>query len=539
MKIKIPSINGEEKYIQYKQSIVLIGANGSGKTRMSIWIDENNPEIQTHRISAQKSLNMPSMVSPTELEIAEENFLYGITNDNKDWLKTTGKKNSRWGNKPETHLLNDFNMLMELLMTENYQKSIEYRESHKNGNVEFDNETRLEKIKGIWENVITHRKLKICAGKIEVSDSESTEDGKYYYNGSEMSDGERAIFYFIGEALSVPPDSLIIVDEPENHLHKSILIRLWNAIEIARQDCTFLYITHSLEFASSRINTQILWVKGLKSNLQWDYEVIEDVNASDNLMLEILGNRQKVLLVEGTPDKSIDRKLYAMLFSEYNIIPLESCNSVIQYTKAYQKLRDIHYADVKGIIDRDRRSNEEIVSYNRNNIFIPDVAEIENLFLLPEVIQVVCIKQSKEEYTSILTSVQDKTFEFLAREIESQALLFSKQKCQNEIFTIINAKVNSIEEYKNNISSIKDAVNIDEIHNGCLQELNSIINRRDFLSALKVINNKGLLPYTQLSNFFGWKKDYYIDYVLRLLSMGDETSVDLKAAFKTYIRLEV
>ncbi|WAA08989.1 DUF4435 domain-containing protein [Fervidibacillus albus] len=539
MKIKIPSINGEEKYIEDKQSIVLIGANGSGKTRMSIWIDENNPEIQIHRISAQKSLNMPAMVSPTELEIAEEKFLYGVTNDNKRWLKKEGKKNNRWGRNPETHLLNDFNILMEYLMTENYEKSIEYRESHKNGNVEFDNETRLEKIKCIWENVITHRKLKISAGKIEVCDIESTEESEYY-NGSEMSDGERAIFYFIGEVLSVPSDSLIIIDEPENHLHKSILVRLWNAIEASRQDCIFLYITHSLEFASSRMNTQILWVKGFKSNLQWDYEVIENINASDNLMLEILGNRQKVLLVEGTSNKSIDRKLYAMLFPEYNIIPVESCNSVIQYTKAYQKLNSIHYVEVKGIIDRDRRGDEEISSYNENNIFTPDVAEIENLFLLPEVIQIVCTKQSKaKEYESILESVQNKTFEFLGREIESQALLFSTQKCQNNIYRILNDKVNSIKEYKNNISRIKDEVNIDEIYNKCKQELNNILDNRDYLRALKVINNKGLLPYTQLSNFFGWKKDYYIDYVLLLLSTSDEMSVNLKLAFKKYIKLKV
>ena len=85
-------MNSEEKYIEDKQSIVLIGANGSGKTRMSIWIDENNPEIYIHRISAQKSLNMPPMVSPTELEIAEEMFLYGNTNANKDWFKTVGEE---------------------------------------------------------------------------------------------------------------------------------------------------------------------------------------------------------------------------------------------------------------------------------------------------------------------------------------------------------------------------------------------------------------------------------------------------------------
>ncbi|MEK5271157.1 DUF4435 domain-containing protein [Aeribacillus sp. FSL K6-8394] len=538
MKIKLPNINGEEKYIEDKQSIILIGANGSGKTRMSIWIDENNPNIQIHRISAQKSLNMPSIVSPTELEIAQEKFLYGVTNDNKDWLKTVGKKNSRWGQKPETHLLNDFDHLMEFLMTENFQKSIEYRENHKGGDTEFDNETRLEKVKEIWENVITHRKLKISAGKIEVLDIE-TKDDDNFYNGSEMSDGERAIFYFIGEALSVPKGSLIIVDEPENHLHKSILVRLWNAIEVARQDCVFLYITHSLEFASTRINSQIIWVKGIKSESEWDYEVIESINASDKLMLEILGNRQKVLLVEGTPDKSTDKKLYATLFPEYNIIPVDNCNSVIQYTKAYQKLKDIHYVDVKGIIDRDRRNNEEIVALKRYGVYAPEVAEIENLFLLPEVIQTVCIMYyKKEEYEEILTSVQERTFEFLKREIESQALLFTKQKCQNEIYKIINAKVNTIEEYKINISSIEKAISVDNIYNECLQELNNIIENRDYLKALKVINNKGLLPYTQLSTFFGWKKDFYIDSVLQLLSKNDEMSIKLKSSFKKYISLE-
>lgn len=68
MKIRIPDINDNESFIEGKQSIVLLGANGAGKTRMSVWIDENNPELNVHRISAQKSLDMPEYVSPTELK---------------------------------------------------------------------------------------------------------------------------------------------------------------------------------------------------------------------------------------------------------------------------------------------------------------------------------------------------------------------------------------------------------------------------------------------------------------------------------------
>ena len=369
-----------------------MGANGAGKTRMSVWIDENNPTLNIHRISAQKSLDMPEYVSPTEFNKAEDMLLYGMTNGDREWLKTVGKKLNRWGEKPEIHMLNDYQALMVFLMTEYFEKSIEYRENHKGGNQEFDNETRLEKIKKIWEKVITHRKLKISAGKIEVENAEGNSEK---YNGNLMSDGERAIFYYIAEVVSAKEDSLIIIDEPENHLHNSILDRLWNEIEAKRRDCVFLYITHNLDFARSRNNAQILWIKNMPESGKWDYELLNSDEFSDDLLLEILGNRQGVLFVEGTPDKSIDRKVYSRLFPQYNIIPLEGCSSVIQATKSYNRLPQLHYNTIKGIIDRDRRSQEEIEVLARDKVFVPLVAEIENLFLIPEVVKYVAKNRIK------------------------------------------------------------------------------------------------------------------------------------------------
>lgn len=531
MKIRIPDIEGNINYIENKKSIVLIGANGAGKTRMSIWIDENNPDINIHRISAQKSLNLPQMVSPTEIQMAEEEFLYGTSNDNKEWLKQYGKKSSRWGNSPETYLLNDYEKLMQFLMTENYEKSIEYREKHKNGHEEFDNDTRLEKIKEIWEDVILHRKIKICAGKIETSNRNEDD----YYNGCEMSDGERAIFYFIGEVLCAKENSLIIIDEPENHLHKSILVRLWNAIECSRPDCMFLYITHNLDFASSRINSQIVWVKEFFVEDGWKYDLLDDINSSDSLKLEIMGNRQKVLLVEGTASKSIDRKLYSKVYPEFNIIPMESCNAVVQTTKAYNQTNNLHYEEVKGIIDRDRRDEEEIAELKKNNIFVPKVAEIENLFLITDVIRIVAEKQDKSEIEQIICEVQNKTFEFLNSKIEEQALLFVKQKSQNYIVKKINEQVSTIEEYKIKLSELISVGDLQSMYDQEIEKMNKIIEERNYLAALRVINNKGLLPYTQLPNKFGWKKDYYIDYVLLLLEKKDTVSNELKEIFRQYI----
>lgn len=67
-----------------------------------------------------------------------------------------------------------------------------------------------------------------------------------------MSDGERAIFYMIGQALVAAEGTVLIVDEPELHVHRSIMEKLWDEIEASRRDCGFIYITHDLDFAAAR-----------------------------------------------------------------------------------------------------------------------------------------------------------------------------------------------------------------------------------------------------------------------------------------------
>ncbi|MGY6550455.1 MAG: AAA family ATPase [Erythrobacter sp.] len=72
-------------------------------------------------------------------------------------------------------------------------------------------------------------------------------------SASEMSDGERAIFYLIGQTLLADESTLLIIDEPELHVHRSIMSKLWDELEAARADCAFVFITHDLEFAASRV----------------------------------------------------------------------------------------------------------------------------------------------------------------------------------------------------------------------------------------------------------------------------------------------
>ena len=532
MEIKIPPLNGEMKTIKDKTSMVLIGANGSGKTRMSTWIEYNNAGINIHRISAQKSLNMPRLSRPSEIKQIQETFLYGSNNDDKEWLKQNGKKAYRWGNSPETHLLDDFSTLMTLLVTEEYEKSLEFRKKRKDGNDTFDNTTKLEILKSIWEDVIPNKTLEIEAGKIEVLNKNAKNPS---YNGADMSDGERAIFYFIGEVLCVLDDSLIIVDEPENHLHKSILVRLWNAIEAARPDCMFLYITHDLEFAKSRTDSQIIWIKDMPKIGHWEYELISGEGyVIDALSMEIMGNRQNVLLVEGKDSKSLDKKFYERLFPEYNVIAVESCDKVIECTKAYNRLKNLNYVSVKGIIDRDRRSDKEVEELSKDSIYCLGVAEVENLFLLPEIIEIVAEKlYRKGDFECILASTKENVLSFLRREIDNQALLFAKQEINNELNRLINKSCNTIGVYKQQIDSISNLMDVDKIFDKYKREIQSVIDTNDYNKALKIINNKGLIDESKMPSAFGWKRQSYTDYVLRLLS----NSKDMVDMLRKYIRI--
>ena len=82
-----------------------------------------------------------------------------------------------------------------------------------------------------------------------------------------------------------------------------------------------------------------------------------------------------------------------------------------------------------------------------------------------------------------------------------------KERCQNTINNICNQPTSTIEEYKASLDGVVDIVNPQEEYNKVREELQKIIDDKDYLAALKVINNKGLLPSTNLPNVFGWKSN--------------------------------
>ena len=253
LKIKFP--HNEEEEFEFGKPIILLGANGAGKTRFSIKIEElndptfsswNAPEsIPIHRISAQKSLSIQESISILDHESSVRSFFWGAPN------QYATKSGSRFGSNPATFLLDDFNKALSLLFSEE-NKELQFAHQQDKQAVK-ENAVRpepittvVEKATEIWNDLLPHRKIDLTGNGVHVNYESQR------YHGKEMSDGERVMLYMICQILVQRPNTLIIVDEPELHIHKSIVDKLWTRLEAERNDCIFMHITHDLNFAASR-----------------------------------------------------------------------------------------------------------------------------------------------------------------------------------------------------------------------------------------------------------------------------------------------
>jgi energy-coupling factor transporter ATP-binding protein EcfA2 len=523
--LSLPRKNNETEAIECPQSLVLIGANGSGKTRLGTWIEMDSPQKEkVHRISAQKSLTMPDNVMPKSIQLAENELLHGHKDSNVS-NHIHYKKGYRWGNLPATFLLNDFDKLMVYLFSEFTDESVKYlNESKRTSNKVMAPITKLDLVKQVWEKVLPHRQLILNGLNVQTCTAGNEENA---YSASEMSDGERVVFYLIGQCLAAPEDGVIVIDEPEIHLHKSIQAPLWIEIQKLRPDCLFVYMTHDVDFAVSLPNSQKIWLKSYDGS-NWDWELVQDVDGlPENLLIEILGSRKPIVLVEGVKG-SFDSKLYQAILDGFLVIPNGSCTEVISTVKALKSSGQLHHLDVYGVIDRDRRVENEVESLKDHSIYTLEVAEVENLFCVPEMIKIVSAKLERnpdEDSDAVASFVINR----LQSELEKQVSLHVASEIKFQL-NCFNDKATGEDNLKVALSSLTDNIKVDKIYSEKEALFTEAIESSDYLMLLKIYNRKSLA--SQISGIFGLQKNELAKMVLRLVN--SESKEEVKQALKPY-----
>jgi ABC-type lipoprotein export system ATPase subunit len=529
--LELPPINGQSQEFKAERSIVFIGANGSGKTRLGSWLDiTSQHKNKTHRISAQKSLAMPESISPVSLEKAKGSLLYGY----QDATLLNGsnyKSGHRYNGNPSTSLLNDFQQLLVLLFSVEAEQNAKYKADSKNSAEKVDvPKTHLDKIKQLWEKILPHRELVIGGMDIKTKVKGLGDDESY--KSSEMSDGERVIFYLIGQCLSAPTDGIIIIDEPEIHLHKSIQIPLWSEIEKLRSDCLFVYLTHDVDFAASKTDATKIWIKEYDGKLNWKFEKIEnDKELPEGLLLEILGSRKDIVFVEGTED-SYDTQLYRVILKDFLVKPVGGCSQVIQNVKAFKSNSALHHLKIYGIIDRDRRVDAEIESLERDGIYTLTIAEVENFFCTEEVIKFAATKMELNA-SDIFEESKNSIFKQLNSELENQVSLHVMSEVKYKISQVLDSWQGKL-EIKAKLNQHFSDINIDDIYDTTEQKFIDIITNKKFDDLLKHYNRKNL--HHKIASAVSINGKELPNLTIRYLSKNDDNTLanELKKYFGNF-----
>ena len=99
----LPNANGEkEKHTAEQNVVIIVGANGSGKSKLGAWIEEQQPDF-VHRIAAQRKLNFSAHLPLKSYQDAENFVFYGGQE-----ADVANKFYYRWGNHLTTRLIDDF-----------------------------------------------------------------------------------------------------------------------------------------------------------------------------------------------------------------------------------------------------------------------------------------------------------------------------------------------------------------------------------------------------------------------------------------------
>ena len=388
--------------------------------------------------------------------------------------------------------------------------------------------TRLDRLIGLWQRIFPENQILRHSGRLMFS----TSAGSDTVSAVKLSQGEKAALYYIASVLYAIPGAYIFIDSPTRFLHPAILNSFWNSIEQLRPDCRFVYSTYDVEFVRARTDGVCVWVKGYDAESRaWDYQVLSPAHLSDELMLTLVGGRRPVIFIEGDAEHSIDARLYPLIFSDYTVRPLGSCDKVIEATRTFGDLQALHHLESMGIVDRDRRTAREVDYLRKKHILVPEVAEVENLFLLENVIKTMAHVRGRNPERLFL-KVKDNIMKMWASHRDSQALMHTRHRVKRLAECRIDGRFGSLSELERHIAELPRILDPGGIYREIDAEFRAMQAEDDYAGVLRVFNHKPMLASCGVDSMLGFRShDAYIAGTLSVLKEGGEAASRLRAAF--------
>ena len=493
---------------QDTRQITIIGANGSGKSRFTGFL-EDALKPMSFRLSALDALYASAdATNPIDA-------LYKEALTSSAFLHSDAKST--------------FERLMVMLLNEEMANLVAYKVAVARGEKATLEESKLDAVIKRWQEVFPENHVLREGGGLLFS-REGDDDA---YSQMKLSHGEKAVLFYFGAVLYAPVNGTIFVDNPGIFLHNSILRRLWDTIEALRPDCRFVYTTHDVDFAASRSENTIVWVRSYNPDaVTWDYDLLpSDTGLSEDVYMALIGARRPVMFIEGDATHSIDAKLYPLIFKDYNVKALGSCNKVIEATRAFNDLKAFHHLESRGIVDRDRRDEKEVAYLRGKNIFVPDVAEIENILMLEDVVRAVA-RYTGHNDNKVFATVKKSIVRQFKQDLRQQALLHTRHRVKRTVEYRVDGRFTNINALEEHMQNLVNEINPRGMYEQFCRRFSQMVALEDYSGILRVYNQKSMVPRSNVGQLCGLpgSKDAYVQCVLAVLkSDRDEAEAIRKA----------
>lgn len=379
MEWRIPAISPEGGQLNVEigasDRVFIVGSNGSGKSALIHHFVQSNRGARMRRIAAHRQtwLNSGAInLTPKSRREAERRF----TSDD-------ARPDSRWVDHQSAAKLSA--VLFDLVANENA------RARQIAGHVDNYETDEAEKASAASRSPFAQLNELLALGTLTVALENSKDEeilarhkGGEPFSIAKLSDGERNAIIIAATVLTVEPETILLIDEPERHLHRAIVEPFLSALFEQRTDCAFVVSTHEIALPAASRGCKVLMPRSCEWNgdtpRAWDIQVLEpDAPLPEELKLAILGSRRRILFVEGKLE-SLDRPLYSALFPGLSVVPKEGCTGVQRAVAGLRGAYDHHHVEAFGLIDRDDRTSDQVHSLASSGVFALDVHSAEALY---------------------------------------------------------------------------------------------------------------------------------------------------------------
>jgi hypothetical protein len=251
----------------------------------------------------------------------------------------------------------------------------------------------LDRVNGLLEEANIPLQMALLDGELKAQANGNS------FSFARMSDGERTALILIAEVIAAKDATVFLIDEPELHLHKSIVVPLIAGLIKSRPNCEFVVSTHELELPVGVPSARVCIVRGIRwtpegAVTDWDVDVVEDADQlPEDLRTDILGSRRKVLFTEGT-DQSLDVPMYSVLFPNVSVRSKGGCRAVQQAVAGIRSTNALHHTTGYGLIDNDGMSPQQIADHQADGVYALPVFSVESLYYDPDVVRAVAVRQA-------------------------------------------------------------------------------------------------------------------------------------------------